>query len=191
MEWPTRFTFFSKKKNEKKKKRKCFLILKIFILQAKKNVVAIRLNGETGAEIDGSQVYFNIANIFRTDISPDLKRIYAIVFDKDVELTSSRPERTAPAPGSFSAERAIAAQAYRKLNKKSELTPQELAAMMSSGSIGFDLSETVRFLVMYMGFKKFCFVKRVRLLRCCLKLPLKRVNWHPSMSNRVHSRAFL
>jgi hypothetical protein len=59
-----------------------------------------------------------------------------------VEITSPKVEREESKPTASAAEE-MAAIAYRKLNKKSELTPQELAAMMSSGSIGFDLGDIV------------------------------------------------
>lgn len=50
--------------------------------QAKKNVVAVRLDGKTGQEIDGSQVYFNIASLFKADMSPDGLRVYALVYEE-------------------------------------------------------------------------------------------------------------
>jgi hypothetical protein len=50
--------------------------------QAKKNVVAVRLDGKTGQEIDGSQVYFNVASLFKADMSPDGLRVYALVYEE-------------------------------------------------------------------------------------------------------------
>ncbi len=118
--------------------------------QAKKNVVAVKVLGATFTEADGSQVYFNIGSIFKPRVSTDGKRVFAIVYDADVVHAPSAAMMAAAAAAAAAASgpvdgrkhsaswqhsAALAMTAYRKLSKNTTLTPEELAAMMSSNAL--------------------------------------------------------